>query len=69
MTTIARILHAIRESRPEPVHVFCHPDDHEHVAVALVLLPAVQVVASPYVPVGQLALASDLASTTRIRER
>lgn len=69
MTPLAYILRALQESHPEPVHIFCHPDDREEVAVALILLPDVRVVASPYVPAGQAILASDLASTPEIRER
>ncbi|MCK2219722.1 hypothetical protein MF672_038895 [Actinomadura sp. ATCC 31491] len=68
-TTIGHILRALRESRPEPAHVFCHPDDREQVAVALVLLPDVRVVASPYVPAGQLVVATDPAGTHEIGER
>jgi hypothetical protein len=69
MTPIAHILRLMNEGCPEPVHIFCHPDDREQVAVALILLSDVRVVASQYVPAGQLVIASDLASTHEIRER
>jgi hypothetical protein len=60
VTTIAELLQAIERAKPRPVHVFCHPDDHERVTAACEILPSVKVVASPIVPAGQLYIAKDV---------
>ncbi|MGP3914341.1 hypothetical protein [Nonomuraea sp. 10N515B] len=59
-TTIACILRAIEECRPQPVYLFCTHDDHERIAAACALLPSVRVVAHELVPAGALWIAKDL---------
>lgn len=64
--TIAHLLDVWERLKPKPVHVFCHPDDHDRVTAACELLPDVKVAASQIVPVGQLyVLRDDHESFTR----
>lgn len=60
MTTIGELLQAIERAKPKPVHVFCHPDDHDRVTATCEVLPSVKVVANQIVPAGQLYVANDL---------
>lgn len=64
MTTIATILRAIAQCKRPPVHVFCHPDDHERITAACELLPSVRVVAHQLMPVGRVWVAKDLPDIT-----
>lgn len=69
-TTIAHILKVWEQTKPKPVYVFCHRDDHERVTEALTLMPCVQVLVSPVVPAGQLYVAKDVPFTEdEIRHR
>lgn len=69
-TTIAHILTAIARCRRPPVHVFCHPDDHQRITAACELLPSVRVIAHQLAPAGQLWIAEDLPFTDdEIKER
>jgi len=57
LTTIARILAAIRDAYPDPVTVRCHPDDVERASLAFELLPSVRVAGCDLVPPGRFWIA------------
>lgn len=58
--TIAALLQAIQESRPQPVYLFCAPDDHHRLTAACQLLPSVSVIAHELVPAGAVWITKNL---------
>lgn len=69
-TTIAHLLKVWQQTKPDPVVVFCHPDDRQRITTALALMPGVYVIANQVVSAGQMLVATDVPFTEEeIRER